>query len=620
MHKSDLPLNFLSVGIFSSILFYTYGVLDIAPNLSDSSFYILMTQRPEDIDNHFSMFGVIWRSIAGENSIYFNRLIHLFSVLAAGGALGYWGVRLMAPMQERLVAVLAGLMSGSAYLNYFGQGLLDPSYNSLSFILYTPCLLSFVILNEEIATHLRQGRIYSVKLILSGFILAPCLFLICFIKPPAGLAVAAFMLAMLLIKNGWNAASHLFHFVKMSGVISLSGFAGISAYFTLAWLRLFSPLEHWNRFWIGYAVSQEKADGTSAATRLMGGPKSYFLDLTRILFDNWLSILVLVTGIALTEGLLRVMKIASHRRFAVLCIFVVVSVIFSTVNAYISGLTQIVIDKQKNFLIFTSTTFSVYLTIVSLCENSSFGSKLDAGSKNIVLHDLFWGALLGGFLLTFGTGNPYYSFVPFYFGAFIVAGFLGASILDSRRRGMANSVLSLILIVSLAYSFIRFEQFPYRFGGTVSEARVEVIMGESDERFRAPQQLADSYNFLSEARTNIRNEFALKDRPMLLDMTGRAPGFNIFLGLKPPRIAWLIGGYKGSERLLSFALNRLSDEEVSRAWIIIREAEHISNHSTKILNARLARAGRQFPAHYESVGLTVLAENERNVRLYRPTP
>lgn len=99
----------------------------------------------------------------------------------------------------------------------------------------------------------------------------------------------------------------------------------------------------------------------------------------------------------------------------------------------------------------------------------------------------------------------------------------------------------------------------------------------------------------------------------MLDLTGHYPGALYSIGAKSVGQAWLVGGYKGSERFANAALSRVPCEDIGKAWILTEPngPRKLSADILRLYGADLERdyivAGRlaspkgSFPQSYEQV-------------------
>ncbi len=57
-------------------------------------------------------------------------------------------------------------------------------------------------------------------------------------------------------------------------------------------------------------------------------------------------------------------------------------------------------------------------------------------------------------------------------------------------------------------------------------------------------------------------------RPILIDLSGRMPMVQYHLNARPAYTAWLLSAYSGSNAFLTTIIERMSEEELARAWIL----------------------------------------------------
>lgn len=68
--------------------------------------------------------------------------------------------------------------------------------------------------------------------------------------------------------------------------------------------------------------------------------------------------------------------------------------------------------------------------------------------------------------------------------------------------------------------------------------------------------------------TQIAKQNGFKPGEPMIDLTGHYPGALFAIGAKSIGLAWMIGGYKGSEKFAIAALDRVSCEELGKAWVL----------------------------------------------------
>ena len=78
---------------------------------------------------------------------------------------------------------------------------------------------------------------------------------------------------------------------------------------------------------------------------------------------------------------------------------------------------------------------------------------------------------------------------------------------------------------------------------------------------------ASTHDSIARLRQAMRDLGYQPGQP-ILDATGDGPGLVYALAGQPLGVAWMIGGYPGSDRVAAQILNRLSVTDLRRAWIL----------------------------------------------------
>jgi len=55
---------------------------------------------------------------------------------------------------------------------------------------------------------------------------------------------------------------------------------------------------------------------------------------------------------------------------------------------------------------------------------------------------------------------------------------------------------------------------------------------------------------------------------LLIDLTGGTPGAAVVLTAQPPTTSWLVGGYKGSDEYVRYALSQVDLRSLKSAWVL----------------------------------------------------
>lgn len=108
--------------------------------------------------------------------------------------------------------------------------------------------------------------------------------------------------------------------------------------------------------------------------------------------------------------------------------------------------------------------------------------------------------------------------------------------------------------------------------------------------------------YLEDAKKAAQNANFNSDTPVI-DLTGQSPG--ILYALKAENIgqAWTVGGYPGSLKVATIALNRTSCKKIAAAWVLF-EPDGPRNISTEIMLSQ----GADFPKNYRRMGIWLTAE------------
>ncbi len=127
----------------------------------------------------------------------------------------------------------------------------------------------------------------------------------------------------------------------------------------------------------------------------------------------------------------------------------------------------------------------------------------------------------------------------------------------------ALSALCLPTLVSQLRSLAD-HSFTYRSRTGLLEQRLPVALGAARNTLRVDVVTRDNIDALALA---MRNAGYTAGEP-ILDVTGDGPGLVYALGGRPLGVAWLIGGYAGSERVAALVLNSVPAATLREAWVL----------------------------------------------------
>ena len=168
----------------------------------------------------------------------------------------------------------------------------------------------------------------------------------------------------------------------------------------------------------------------------------------------------------------------------------------------------------------------------------------------------------------------------------------------------------LIIVVSLSIGM----EHPYRQAKPLRlNANVREV-GTAKARLVLSQDFAEYLAKLKAVATNA----GFKTGEPMIDLTGHYPGALFSIGAKAIGEAWTIGGYPGSEKLATLALDRVSCQDISIAWVL-EEPSGVRKLSDQILITN----GIDLHKNYLEAGRLHAPMGEYGVSyeqiLYRPT-
>jgi hypothetical protein len=203
-----------------------------------------------------------------------------------------------------------------------------------------------------------------------------------------------------------------------------------------------------------------------------------------------------------------------------------------------------------------------------------------------------WAVLISALAFIFSLGTNNFLFVPLSMSSFFLL--LGLAILtvaDDPRAPfrMAGLALSGLMVVSAL--MLSAWANPYRQPAPLWADDVPVPIPSNGPALRLSEPQA---RFFSQLYEIIHERF--EPGTPVIDLTGRLPGVIFAMGGLLPKTPWLFT--PGNSRTAVFALNRLSCQELARAWVIVAEAPLSFHFDPGIL----AAAGLDHQKHYQLAG------------------
>jgi hypothetical protein len=118
----------------------------------------------------------------------------------------------------------------------------------------------------------------------------------------------------------------------------------------------------------------------------------------------------------------------------------------------------------------------------------------------------------------------------------------------------------LITVVLLQYGM----ENPYRQPQPIWKNDLRTVFGRHGSRLVLPRGYGE---YVAEA-TRLAGLAGFQEGTPMIDMTGQSPGVLYAMGASSVGQAWTIGGYPGSDNLAVAMLNRVSCDELARAWLL----------------------------------------------------
>ncbi|MEM9104942.1 MAG: hypothetical protein AAGC96_04735 [Pseudomonadota bacterium] len=592
--------TFLAVaaGIALLVSINFLSLLNLAPEVSDSAFYILNYTQPHKITNQLSMVGIIWFALVGEQSLPIHRALNFAIVFLSGAALGftYTGSLVAIPLR-----IGASLLSGSAFMVAFVGVILGPSYNDQILVCFALCLVCarpflFPILGQT-AVFTPARNVWAV-----GF--GASLFAMVLIKITSGAIAGVFFVAVYLALH-FSALSDaerrpiFYRALFRLALLSLLGAVLVLLFLTL---RGFDPSDLWARGVQGF-VSQ----GYLAVHGL--GLAENWKDsvlYAETVGNAWQKHTFLWLGLLGAGVLGAVFLFIDHSRYhwslwtsAVLAI-VTVAILYSQLGGPIENI--------QIELLYLLRFFSIALAVFLLWQ-----CPVEVRRP---LWILLLAAAMGPLFLSFGTNNKWAIHFQQYSGlAMAACATIFACAPQAAQRAMTPSFTALVCCLVLVV-WNGMQHMPYRLGGPLGSAQVMIKFGPKGEPMRTTPAVAEAYVPLEALRAQLANQAS---RPVFLDLTGRAPGIGTFLGLDPPSVAWLIGGVPGSNTYFAYALSLLTRKRLQEAWILVPDPDHPTYTGLDIdILGRVLGKEKNLLAFYTPIARIEIGYVELPATLYKP--
>lgn len=151
---------------------------------------------------------------------------------------------------------------------------------------------------------------------------------------------------------------------------------------------------------------------------------------------------------------------------------------------------------------------------------------------------------------------------------------LVAAVLLLQRRGLLGPRAAALAITLTALPGLVFQlragwqpEGAYRQFGALAAQQVAVRTGAGGTAVRVDPSTAET---LARVTSMVQDAGFVVGQP-LLDLTGDGPGLVYAVGGRPLGVAWLPGGYPGSDKALARLLGSLPEERLRTAWLLTSE-------------------------------------------------
>lgn len=616
-NKEQLKIETWILFFFVSSL--TYLIFDfflkninVGPELSDSSYYIIRSSMPHAVVNQLTMFGILWYSFFGEQEILINRQIHIIVIFLSGCI--YTAV-LTNIFKIKLDYKTAGfsILGGLGFLSYFNLFLLDPSYNSLNIVAFVMLWISFVsLLNASFVKVDNEKKYLSKQLIFSSYFLGVAFQFIIMIKITTAFAVFISIVFIYiyhlvsLVKN----TPHQLIILEMKKIclIIAAGLFGAFSVLLWLWLRFEAPLDLFERFLTGLKSNKLMSFHDYSFFGELFKLFSFLVYVGKSYIKFGLPAIFWAVGMIFCAYRLLSNSKSLYFKNEILAFLIVITGVWFWVSY------PIWLSEDNKESLGALTVLNGLFTLQAILTLYFYGRNL-----NIVTLSLCLLAFMGPYILTSGTGGSWNANILYSLGLNVSMMIATISLLPIR--GQKIGIFSAIILITIGslISWSKIEHNSYRLSGKLSQANVYYNYGKTGEEFKAPASLAKTYLMLSPFKQIQKNETA----PMLIDLTGRAPGVGLFLGLRPPKSAWILSGYPGSDKLLSFFLTHyIEKNDLKNAWLLIPDKKKNKplkySLSIDILNRHLELSGKKYPDDYLRLVNVPVSYIKNNATLYRP--
>lgn len=574
-------------------------ILRLAPELSDASFYVLNLRHPEQIENQLSMFGIIWFSLFGQTSLVTARVIHAGLVFGSGALLALRYAKTQT-QEGRSVRWALSIIAGCSFLSTFTWVLIDPNYNSLILIWFS---LALVFAPPFLERPRPNTFLPSLG---AGIGFGAAIFLLALTKITGAAAAAVFFLLVYGTVHAGRFRAQSSRYTQIKAFLLLFGstLLGFAAVISVLAARGFSPGTLWARFDAGREVSERLGVHSISLELITDKAQAYFAFLLQAFQIHW-DAAALVALLSVNAALAVHLQFRGNASLA--------SLVFGLLAA-LAG----VFALQKGISANSALAHFQLAAVLRWCAllMTAYLIWLSAAEKRTAMITLLCTAALGPFILVVGTTNAWAAQFSLYSGLAMAALCVALAQCPTEARIQLFPASAALLVCLFLATGQYMQTHPYRQGAQLDQAQVPISYGPERILLHTTPALARAYQPLEKARKIFERETSA---PVLLDITGRAPGVAAYLNATLPQSAWILSGYPGSNDVFGDVLDRLTASTLRKAWLLMPtySGSGAATLDTSILEARLFGIGRSLD-DYESVAQIDIVYVDIKATLLRP--
>ncbi|PHS27974.1 MAG: hypothetical protein COA84_02970 [Robiginitomaculum sp.] len=546
-NRRSLALMLFSGLLGLAFLWLPLGVLfnlDRGLDVSDTGHYYVSLYHLVDIRMMSTQFALVWNLIPHPDNILVNRLLVFALLSTSSAALFLIAARavlreVLAPLQKWLL-VTAGIGSAGLYYYYW---LPDPSYNAIGVI-----LMALVLAATFSVSQIDDSKGWSFKgaAMLAGF---AGLALVA-TRPVTALALAGLcaLLYLVVARHSWT---------RFWGLI-LFALLGAALFFVLVQVFI-EPLQ----------TTLARIEGGLLKREILGSnqlvAKSFTLlqkEIASVLHTApWALLLASIGGAISAPGIAE-----RHQQSAR------IRLVGGALGAAGLAWMQVVFWQQSQALTqFSLDELAYYVFNLGLIAalSCAFAGAMAPHKETRILYWRLASVCILLILTTlsltvFGTG--YWIRKAGIASVFVVLACTLVTLNMARGTGYIWALaMTCALILPMVATRTTMINHPYRLetplGGQTQKTS---IRGERSTLRLDPLTKA----FFDRLSTAANEMGPVGQRPILIDLSGRLPMAQYHMQARPAFTPWLLSAYKGSDAFLAHVIAQMSDEALSRAWIL----------------------------------------------------